>query len=382
MTDGQVTRRRVLGIGIGGAAAFAAAPRPAIGGKAMAQTTPETAVYVSNAGDPSIYVLAMNRATGDLDVIDKVAIPGTDKPSPTSMPMALSPDRRFLYAALRSEPFTVASFAIDKATGKLSHLGNSPLDASMAYTTVDRTGKWLLCASYPQGKLTVNPIVADGKVRAPPNQVITDRPKAHCVLLDAANKYAYCSVLAQDLILQLKFDPASGKVAPSTPPEIKTKPGAGPRHIAFHPSGRFLYLITETTATVGAYAVDENTGALKELQFLETPPQGGYKEPPAAADLHVTPDGRFLYGSERKTSSLIGFRIDPEKGTLTHAGRWPTETTPRGFGIEPRGKFLLSVGLDSNHMTVYAIEANGSLKPAKQHEMGKMPNWIEIVDLK
>jgi hypothetical protein len=80
MTDGQVTRRRVLGIGIGGAAAFAAAPRPAIGGKAMAQTTPETAVYVSNAGDPSIYVLAMNRATGDLDVIDKVAIPGTDKP--------------------------------------------------------------------------------------------------------------------------------------------------------------------------------------------------------------------------------------------------------------------------------------------------------------
>jgi 6-phosphogluconolactonase len=372
----------VLGIGIGGAAAFAAVPRPAIGGKAMAQTTPETVVYVSNAGDPSVYVLAMNRATGDLDVIDKVAIPGTDKPSPTSMPMALSPDRRFLYAALRSEPFTAASFAIDKATGKLSHLGNSPLDAPMAYTTVDRTGKWLLSASYPQGKLTINPLAADGKVQAPPSQIVTDRPKAHCVIVDASNKYAYCSVLAQDLILQLKFDPASGKVAPNNPGEIKTKPGAGPRHMAFHPSGRFLYLITETTATVGAYAVDKDNGTLKELQFLETPPQGGYKEQPAAADLHVTPDGRFLYGSERKTNSLIGFRIDAEKGTLTSVGRWPTETTPRGFGIEPRGKFLLSVGLDSNHMTVYAIEANGSLKPTKQHEMGKMPNWIEFVDLK
>lgn len=347
----------------------------------MAQRASETMVYVSNAGDPSVSVLAMNRATGDLELIDKVAIPGTDKPSPTSMPMALSPDRRFLYAALRSEPFTVASFAIDKANGKLSHLGNAPLEASMAYTTVDRTGKWLLCASYPQGKLTINPI-ADGKAQAPPNQVISDRPKAHCVILDAANKHAYCSVLAQDLILQLKFDPATGKVEPNSPGEIKTKPEAGPRHMALHPNGRFLYLITETTATVGAYAVDKNTGTLKELQFLETAPQGGYKEQPAAADLHVTRDGKFLYGSERKTSSLIGFRIDPEKGTLTHIGRWPTETTPRGFGIEPRGKFLLSVGLDSNHMTAYAIETNGSLKPIKQHEMGKQPNWIEFVDLR
>ena len=377
----QVTRRRILGIGISGAAVLAAA-RPAIGRKAMAQSAPETAVYVSNGGDPSISVLGMNRATGDLEIIDKVAIPGTDKPSPTSMPMALSPDRRFLFTALRSEPFTVASFAIDKATGKLSHLGNAPLEASMAYTTVDRTGKWLLAASYPQGKLTINPIGSDGKIGAPPNQVIADRPKAHCVVIDAANKHAYCSVLQQDLILQLKFDPASGKLAPNNPAEIKTKAGAGPRHMALHPNGRFLYLITETTATVGAYAVDKNSGTLKELQFQETAPQGGYKEQPAAADLHLTPDGKFLYGSERKTSSLIGFRVDPEKGTLTHVGRWPTETTPRGFGIEPRGKFLLAVGLDSNHLTAYAIEANGSLKPIKQHEMGKQPNWIEFVDLK
>jgi 6-phosphogluconolactonase len=382
MAGGKVSRRRVLGMGLGGAAILGAATRPAIGGRAMAQTAPETAVYVSNAGDPSIYVLSMNRANGDLDVIDKVAIPGADKPSPTSMPMALGPDRRFLYAAVRSEPFTVASFAVDKATGKLSHLGNSPLDASMAYTSVDRTGKWLLAASYPQGKLTINPIDAQGRAGAPPNQIVTDRPKAHCVILDPSNRYAYCSVLAQDLILQLKFDPASGKVVPNNPGEIKTKPGAGPRHMAFHPNGRFLYLITETTATVGAYAVDKNNGTLKELQFLETPPQGGYKEQPSAADLHITPDGRFLYASERKTNSLIGFRIDPEKGMLTYTGRWPTETTPRGFGIDPRSKFLLSVGLDSNHMTVYAIEANGALKPTKQHEMGKMPNWIEFVDLR
>jgi 6-phosphogluconolactonase len=382
MAGRLVTRRRLLEIGVGGAAALAAAPRPAIGGKAMAQTAPETVVYVSNAGDPAIHILSMNRASGELDLIDKVAIPGADKPSPTSMPLALSPDRRFIHAALRSEPFTVASFAIDKATGKLSHLGNAPLDSSMACATVDRTGKWLLAASYPQGKLTVNPIDADGKAQAPPKQIVTDRPKAHCVVVDAANKNVYCAVLAQDLIMQLKFDPATGKLTPNNPAEIKTKPGAGPRHMAIHPNGRFLYLITETTATVGAYAIDKNSGALKELQFLETAPPGGYKEQPAAADLHVTPDGRFLYGSERRTSSLIGFRVDPEKGTLAHTGRWPTETTPRGFGIEPRGKFLLSVGLDSNNLTVCAIEANGSLRPVKQHAMGKQPNWIEFVDLK
>src|SRR6266567_9437225 len=183
----------------------------------MAQGTPQTVVYVSNAGGPEIHVMAMYRASGDLDLIETMAIPGTDRPAPTSMPMALSPDRRFLYAALRSEPFTAASFAIDPASGRLSHLGNAPLDDSMAYMTVDRTGRWLLCASYPGGKLTVNPIDAEGRVAAPPNQIVRDRPKAHCVVVDAANKNVYCPVLAQDIILQLNFDAALCMVTTNTP---------------------------------------------------------------------------------------------------------------------------------------------------------------------
>jgi 6-phosphogluconolactonase len=347
----------------------------------MAQSTPETVVYVSNAGSKEVWALAMNRATGELDLIEKTPVPGNDKPSPTSMPMALSPNRRFLYAALRSEPFTVASFAIDPASGKLSLLGNAPLEASMAYTVTDRTGRWLLCASYPQGKLTINPIDAEGRVEPLPSQVVADRPKAHCVLVDGTNRNVYCAVLAQDLILQLKFDPVIGMVSPNTPGSVSTKKGAGPRHMAFHPSGRFLYLLTETTATIGAYAVDPGNGTLKELQFVTTlPPE--FTDQPSAADLHVTPDGKFLYGSERKTSTLTGFRIDPEKGTLSPIGRFPTETTPRGFGIDPRGKFLLSAGLASHQLTVYAIEADGRLTPKQQHAMGQSPNWIEFVDLK
>ncbi len=342
---------------------------------------PDTIVYVSNAGDPSVAILAMNRATGALDAIDIVAIPGVE-PSPTSMPMALSPDRRFLHAALRSEPFTAASFAIDPVSGRLTHLGNTPLDASMAYTAVDRTGRWLICASYPGGKLTINPIDGEGRVVAPPNQIVTDRPKAHCVVVDASNKYVYCPVLAQDVVLQLKFDPAKGTVSPNTPAEIKTRAGAGPRHMAFHPSGKFLYLITETTATIGSYAVDPQNGTLTQLQFVDMMAPG-YAGPIAAADLHVTPDGQFVYGSERRTSTLTGFRIDPATGYLSPIGRWPTETTPRGFAIDPRGRFLLAVGLDSNQMTVYAIGmGNGGLTSVKRHPMGKMPNWIEFVDLR
>ncbi len=346
----------------------------------MAQGSPETIVYVSNAGDPSVSILAMDRTTGDLRLIDKTIVPDV-MPGPTSMPLALSPDRRFLFAALRGEPFAVASFAIDRASGRLRHLGNAPLDASMAYATIDKTGRWLICASYPQGELTINPIDADGHVTAPPVQIITDRPKAHCVVVDAANKHAYCPVLAQDVILQFDFDAAAGRVSPSTPAEVRTKAGAGPRHLAFHPSGRFLYLITETTATIGAYAVDPAAGTLKELQFVDML-MPDYRGPIAAADLHVTPDGHFIYGSERRTNSLAGFRIDAATGTLSPVGHWPTETTPRGFAIDPRGRFLLAAGLESHHVTVYAIDpGSGALTPIKGHAMGRMPNWIEILDL-
>jgi 6-phosphogluconolactonase len=342
---------------------------------------PETVVYVSNAGDPSISVLSFDLDKGDVELIDKTPIPGAEEPSPISMPLALSPDRRFLYAALRSEPFTVVSFAIDPQSGKLTPAYIGPLEASMAYIAVDRTGKWLLAASYPAGTVTVTPIDADGKVGAIPSQTLTDRPKAHCIRLDAANDHAYCAVLEQDLILQLHFDATTGRLSPNASGEIATKKGAGPRHLAFHPNGRFLYLITETTATVGAYAIDRKAGTLKELQFVDML-AGPPKEKPAAADLHVTPDGRFLYGSERRSNMLVGFRIDPDKGSLTLAGRTATETTPRGFGIEPRGKFLLAVGLDSHNMTVYAIRPNGALDVVKQHPMGKNPNWIEFAELK
>jgi 6-phosphogluconolactonase len=375
----RLTRRQTLALGLAGVML----PRPFIGGgTVMAQNTPDTVVYVSNAGSKEIYVLAMNRDSGDLTIIDKVPVPGTDKPSPSSMPMAVSPDHRFLYAALRSDTFPASSFAIDPVTGRLSHLATTPLQDSMAYIVTDRTGRYLLSASYPGNKLTINPIDDNGHIVEKPTQVIPDRPKAHCVLVDAANKHVYATSLGADIIMEWKFDPAAGKLSPIGPGMIQARPGAGPRHLALHPNGRFLYLITETTDTIGAYAIDQPTATLTELQFVNALP-ADFKEQPAAADLHVTPDGRFLYGSERKTSTLAGYRIDPEKGTLSPIGHFPTEKTPRGFAIEPRGHLLLSVGLDSNAMTVYRIDPqSGALASLKQYPMGQQPNWIEIVDLR
>jgi 6-phosphogluconolactonase len=374
-----LTRRQTLALGLAGTIL----PRTFIGGgTAMAQIAPDTVVYVSNAASKEIYILAMDRDSGDLTLLDKVSVPGTDKPSPSSMPMAVTPDHRFLYAALRSEPYPGSSFAIDPASGRLTHLATTPLQDSMAYIVTDRTGRYLLSASYPGNKLTINPIDADGHIVEKTTQIIPDKPKAHCIIVDPTNKYCYATSLGSDTLMEWKFDPASGTLSPNGPGAVHTKQGAGPRHLALHPNRRFLYLITETTDTIGAYAVDPETGTLRELQFVDALP-ANFKEQPAAADLHVTPDGRFLYGSERKTSTLTGYRIDPDRGSLTSIGHFPTEKTPRGFNIDPRGRFLLSVGLDSNAMTVYRIDPqSGALASLKQYPMGQQPNWIEIVDLR
>ncbi len=343
--------------------------------------TPATVVYVSNAGSKAVFVFARDRDSGELTPIEEVAVPGTGKPSPTSIPLAVSPDRRFLYAALRSAPYPGSSFAIDGATGRLTCLAGAPLPDSMAYIVTDRSGRFLLSASYPGAKLAINPIDAQGRVGGRTTQLLATEPKAHCVVVDPSNRHAYCTSLGGDIIMQMRFDAASGTVSPSTPAAIATKANAGPRHLAFHPDGHFLYLLNETDATVGAYAVDPATGTLAELQTLASLPPD-FTGKPSAADLHVTPDGRFLYASERATSTLTGFRIDAARGTLSRIGRWPTETTPRGFAIDPRGRFLLAAGLGSNAMTVHAIDPkSGALAALQQYRLGEMPNWVEIVDL-
>jgi 6-phosphogluconolactonase len=378
--DGQrLARRRLLQLGLGG---VAASPFPLIGvRKAMADTSPETTIYVSNAGSKDVFVLAMDRASGKLDPIEQTAVPGTDKPSPASLPMAISPDKKFLYAQLRSAPYPVSTFAIERPSGRLKHLGETPLVDQMAYINTDRAGHWLLCASYVGAKLAIYPINSTtGVVEAKATQIIDTKPKAHCVVIDSDNKHIYLPVLGGDIVMEFNFDPATGTVSPDGPGQVATKNDAGPRHFTIHPNKRWGYLITETSATIGTYAIAAD-GTLSELQFVDTGDYNG-KDSAAASDIHVTPDGKFLYGAVRTTSTLHGYKIDPDKGTLTPIGKFDTEKTPRGFNIDPRGKFLLSVGMDSNALTVHAIDpGSGTLNPVGHYPMGTQPNWVEIVDL-
>ena len=378
----QMARRRLLALGLGGVAGFGVGSKILIGGlKAMAASNPETMVYVSNAGSREVFVLAMNRASGALDLIEKTPVPGSDK-SPASLPMTTSRDKRFLYAQLRGAPFPVSTFAIERPSGKLRLVAETPLVDQMAYINTDRSGKFLLCASYVGAKLAIYPINKSTGIPEPKaTQILGTKPKAHCVYVGAGDNL-YVPVLGGDEVLELKLDTATGTVSPNGPGEVRTKVGAGPRHFTIHPNGRWAYLITETTATVGTYNVDPATGQLTEVGFVDTGDYNG-KDSAAASDIHVTPNGKFLYGAVRTTSTLHGYKIDPDKGTLTPIGTWPTEKTPRGFNIDPRGRFLLSVGMDSNAMTVHAINpAAGVLNPVGHYPMGTQPNWIEIVDLR
>ncbi len=338
-----------------------------------------TFVYVGNAESNEIYVLQLDRQSGDLMVVEKVPIPGVTKLG-NSTPMAVSPDRRFLYAGTRGEPKIAAGFAIHPASGKLKHVASGPLADSMAYIATDRTGRFLLGASYPGHKITVNPIGPPGTVQ-PPQQVLPSHPNAHSILADAGNRYVLALTLGNDLVNQFTFDAATGTLAPNTPPSVYVKEKAGPRHFAFHPNGKLVYVIGELDGSVYVFDYDAGTGQLKEKQTVSALP-ADFQGKPSAADLHITPDGKFLYGSERASSTLAGFKVDPVDGTLSPIGSVPTEKQPRGFNIDSSGRYLLAVGQLSHGISSYKIDADsGKLTKLKEYPVGKNPNWVEIVDL-
>jgi 6-phosphogluconolactonase len=335
----------------------------------------KTIVYVSNADGREVLVYWMYPETGDLSLIERVPVSGV------AMPIAVSPDRRFLYVCLRSEPYSVSSFRIDPASGRLAPIATTPLPDNFAYIATDRAGRFLLGASYAGNRIGINPIGPHGHVQARPVQVLDTRPNAHAILVDPSNRFVFVPCLGGDAVLQLVFDAATGQVRPNDPPAVGTRQGAGPRHFRFHPNNAFAYLMNELDGTVTAFAYDAGKGVLTELQTLDSKPPG-LTGKPAGADLHVTPDGRHLYGTIRGSSTIHGYAVDGATGLLSPAGHWHTEEHPRGFQICPRGRFLLVSGLHSHHLTMYAIDtATGALSVVKRYAAGQGPNWVEFVEL-
>jgi 6-phosphogluconolactonase len=353
-----------------------------------------TFVYVSNAedGDIGMYTL---QADGSLQ-------PGQRfKAAKLVMPMAVSPDKRFLIAAVRSKPFQAYSYSIDKSSGALNLVGTGTLAESYPYIALDRSGRFLLGASYGANQVGVNPVEADGRV-GEPLQVIPTARNAHSIRIDNTNRFVFVPHLGTDQVFQFLFDEKSGRLTANTPPVLQLKQGTGPRHLIVSSDNHFVYLLNELTGMVTTLSLDPNAGTLKELdsvpalppdsKLVPGVPRGAVGTPGAnqaprntdndiwASDLHLTPNGRFLYAAERTSSTLAAFRVDTASGKLTYLGSTPTEKQPRGFNIDPTGRFVVVSGEQSDTISSYATDAEtGALKPIGRYPTGKGANWVEIV---
>jgi 6-phosphogluconolactonase len=281
---------------------------------------------------------------------------------------------------MRSQPFRVASFAIDAASGRLRKLGESALADSMANIDVDRSGRWLFAASYGGNKITVNAIDKDGLVGAV-HQLIQTKPNAHAIHVDAANRFVFATSLGGDNISSWRFDATAGTLTPNEPALISTAPKSGPRHFVWDAAQRRLYLLCELDAALYVFDYDSARGSLREVQRTSALPPG-FAGKPWAAELHLSPDGRHLYASERTSSTVSVYEVDAATGQLKVLTPVPTEKTPRGFAIDPTGRYLVAAGQESHAIAVYAIDAaSGALSALQRYPVGKNPNWVEIVDL-
>ncbi|MFT3956695.1 MAG: beta-propeller fold lactonase family protein [Piscinibacter sp.] len=332
-----------------------------------------TVVYVSNADSAQISVLALDEANGELRTLQTLPCGGM------VMPLALRPDRQVLYAGIRSEPWRVLALRISPGDGRLAPLAEAPLPASMAHLSVDASGHWLFSASYPGDVLALAPLDAEGRPGASLRTWPTQR-HAHAMCASPDNQFVFATSLGGGLVMQFRFDAASGMLTPNEPSAFEARAGAGPRHLAFHPNGQLVYLLNELDASVDVLALDAQRGTLAPRQSVSLLPPGFTGEP-WGAELRLTADARFLYASERRSSTLAGFAVDAQ-GALAPIGHWPTQAQPRGFAVTPSGRWLVAAGQSSHAVGVHRIDADtGTLDLRHTHAVGRNPNWVEAITL-
>ena len=320
--------------------------------------------YTSGKSE-GIYIYRMNMSTGELKHFNTVK--GVVDPSF----LAIDRHRRRLYAVNEVEQFAgkpsgaLSAFSIDQQSGNLSFLNQQPtLGGAPCHLIVDKTGRFVLVANYTGGNISVLPIKADGSLGVATDMVQhhgssvnkerQEGPHAHCIELDSSNRYAFAVDLGLDKVMIYKFDAKNGKLVSNK--EAQLKPGDGPRHLTFHPNGKYAYVINELTNSVTAFTYAKATGTLKETQTVSTLPKD-FSAANTTAELAVSPSGRFLYGSNRGHDSIVGFAIDQSTGKLTFIEHVPTQgKTPRHFTIDPTGTFLLVANKDSD--TIVSLRIN------------------------
>ena len=340
-----------------------------------AERAGELLVYVgtyTTGKSEGIYLYRLNLSSGELKHVATTR--GVVNPSF----LALAPNRRHLYAVNEVEEFAgrksgaVSAFAVDQRTGELRLLNQKPsLGADPCYVDVDAGGRFVLIANYTGGNVAVFPVERDGSLGEPTNmkqyqgssmnRERQEGPHAHCIVLDPTNRFAYSCDLGTDKIMIFRFDKGGGKLLPGEPPWVQVKPGAGPRHLAFHPEGKYAFVLNELHSTVTAFTRDPEKGSLREVQTLTTLPKN-FTGTNSTADIHVSADGRFLYCSNRGHDSIAIFTIDARNGALSSVGHEFTRgKTPRNFAIDPAGEFLLVANQKSDNIVVFRLDQKTGL---------------------
>src|SRR6266404_1903477 len=364
-------------------------------GAAPAETP--TLVYIgtyTEAKSKGIYVSRLDPGSGKLNTPELAA----ETRNPTFL--ALHPNGRFLYAAGEVNNFAgkqsgvVSAFSVDKQTGHLTLINQQASGGTgPCHLTVDSTGKCLLVANYGSGSIAAFPIQPDGKL-GEPSAVIQHQgssvnpqrqagPHAHFITTDPADKFALVCDLGLDKVLVYRLDAAKHSLVANDPPAASIKPGSGPRHLAFHPSGRWVYVINEMGSTLTVFAYDPKGGALAELQTVPTLPED-FSGKSTCAEVQVHPSGKFVYGSNRGHDSIAVFAVDAKNGRLTFVEHRSTQgKTPRHFALDPTGKWLLAENQGSDTIVVFGVdEKSGRLTPTGQVVAVGAPVCVQFVPTK
>jgi len=357
----------------------------AFSGSLLAQTF----VYVSAAEDGTIARYALNDQTGELKPLGDTPAGGK------VMPMAIGPDKKTLYAAVRSQPMRLVSWSINGKTGALTPASESAAAASYPYISLDRQGRFLLAASYDSGLVHVYRLGAHGKVTTPFVEEIQAGHAAHSVIVDATNRSAYVGVLGTDRVLQLALH-QDGQLTPVGDGFVATAAKNGPRHSVLSPDNRFLYNVGEMSGAIVQFArqpdgtltqIADYPSAVAQKYHLQHGVErtASYSDTTPriwAADIKMTPDGRFLYVTERTSSTVTGYRVSQQDGKLQPIGSWPVEKQPRGIAITSDGRWLIASGEKSAVIGSYAIDReSGELHRVAEAPVGKDANWVTIVSI-
>ncbi|WP_460116785.1 lactonase family protein [Pseudomonas sp. S2_C03] len=361
-----------------------------IGGLSL-QANAATYAYISSPGDGLISQYRLDQNNGTLSLVNQV------NAGDQVNPMAITPDGKVLFAALRVKPFQVLGYSIDAKTGQLTPSTKAPLAQSMAYLSTDRSGHYLLGASYGGDAVTVQAI--DKGYQPSDNiQSYPTGPHAHSVRTDPSNRFAYTGNLGADRVLQYRLDAKTGALSPIDSGYVSVPANTGPRHLAFSRDGKFLYVVGEMSGTVTAFSINDSTGALKEIGVANGIPErlklahgevrdarnNDLKDDPTpriwAADLRLSPDGKLLYMTERTSSSVSAFAVDTASGGLRFLDNYPVqEKQPRNIAFSPNGKWLLVTGEKSEKVGTYAVGDKGALKRVGEAASGKGALWIEVL---